>query len=522
MRHHTKYIIIISLLFITTLFWACGSPDMTETPAGQDLTVCLPHPPLSIDPRFAVDESSRLTSGFMFNSLVKKGPNFSYLPDLAQSWEMEDDKTWVFYLRPDVKFHNERELKAEDVVYTLQSMMDPEVDSPKKDELSVINKIEIRRPGVIAIHTREPYAPLLSLLTTGIIPAVIYKIPGKDFAKHPIGTGPYRFIVMQEGKSIELAAFKDYFKGAPEIDELTLEIIPHETDRYLELIKGNLDLVQNAVATEMIPVLDNKKEFRVINKKGNNCRYIGFNCLDPVLKKPDVRRAIAHAINIDEMAREIHMNLQRPAVGLLPPEHWAYEPDLVQYGYDPEESRRLLDKAGFGIKENGRRFTIRLAVTKSETDRLIAEIFQQYMADVGINLEATFLNRRAMDREIKMGSYQLYSSIFSGTSDPDSLRFPASNNGSGGRININADLKRLFMAGRSEMNREKRKVIYSQIQKIIASELPCLCLWRPDNVVVMKSKIIGFHVRPDGDISGLWNARWSETAESESILVNRH
>ena len=505
--------LVLGLMLLLTVMISCRASDDEDRKKPNSLVISLGTSPQTLDPRFNTDAASFRVTQVMFNGLVKKGPNMTLAPDLALKWEQKDELTWVFHLRSGVKFHNGREMTAEDVAYTFKSIMDPASRSPKRQSFALIDRIETPSPQTVIFHTSEPFAPLLVNLTVGIVPAGEAMEAGENFGFNPIGTGPFKFVSSQADQEIVLSSFPEYFSGKPSIEKLTYRIIPDDTTRYLELIKGNIDFVQNGITPDMVPVVENKKEFQVLKIEGTNYEYLAFNLEDPVLKSWRVRAAIAHAINIPEMIDSLLRGLAAPADGLLPPVNWAYEGDVEHFEFDPEKARRLLDEAGYPVGDDGFRFTLTYKTRLSDQAKLKAEMLQQQLKEIGIQLNIRGYDWGTMFADIKSGNFQLYSLQWVGVSEPDIYYYIFSSEsippkGANRGRYINPEMDRLIEAGRRTMDMEKRKEIYSRIQKIAAHDLPYVSLWHPTNIVIMKKGLSGFKPYPDGSLFDLWKIRW--------------
>jgi peptide/nickel transport system substrate-binding protein len=492
---------------------SCNSNEVAPPPIRQNLVVCLAKNPLMLDPRYHLDAASHRLTQVMFNGLVRKGPQMTLIPDVAERWELEDETTWVFYIRENIAFHNGRNLTAEDVAYTYESILDPVNESPKRLHLEMVERIEVRDPQTVVFRTREPFAPLPVNLTVGIVPEKEAREMGRQFSTMPIGTGPYKFIGQDPGQRIQLAAFDRYFRGSPPISSLTFRVVADDTARYLELIKGHVDVVQNALDPDMIPVVENRDEFQVVKTPGTNYEYLAFNLADPILKHRDVRAAIAHALDIPFMLNTLLRGEGVPASGLLPPGHWAYEPDVARYSYHPDTARKLLDQAGYPVKQDGWRFSLIYKTGLSDQARLKAEAIQAGLKEVGIKLDIRGYDWDTLFNDIKSGNFQIVSQQWVGVSEPDiyhyvfhSDSFPPKG-ANRGHYN-NPELDRLIERGRRTHDQAERRAIYSEIQKIVAYDLPYVSLWHPNNVLVMNRKLKGFYPYPDGDLSDLWKIRW--------------
>ena len=510
--------LLLIILLLLVVGPACTQDaEEAESPSKEPrgLVICLPKSPLNLDPRYNIDAASYRVTQVMFNGLIKKGPNMTMEPDAAEAWDLENDTTWVFRLKKGIKFHNGREMTAEDVAYTFNSILDPESKSPKRGSFTTIDHIEVRDKYTVAFYTTEPFAPLLVNLILGIVPRDAASEQGEDFAQHPVGTGPFKFKSMEADQFVELEVFEDHFKGRPKIPGIKFRVVPDDTTRYLELIKGNIDLVQNAISSDMIPVVENKEEFQVVKTNGTNYEYLAFNLEDPILSRVDVRRAVAHALNIPEMITSLLNGLARPSTGLLPPGHWAYEPEVAKYDYNPVLAADLLDQAGYTAGPDGVRFTLTYKTSLSDAAKLKAEIVQQQLKEVGIKLDIRGYDWSTLFADIKSGNFQLFSLQWVGISEPDIYHYVFHSDsvppkGANRGHYLNPEVDALIEEGRRTLDQAKRRAAYSKIQKIIADDLPYVSLWHPTNVVIMKKNLSGFTPYPDGDLSNLWTINWKK------------
>jgi peptide/nickel transport system substrate-binding protein len=279
----------------------------------------------------------------------------------------------------------------------------------------------------------------------------------------------------------------------------------------LEFRKGSVDFIQNYFEPDMLPWLEMNTRASILSEQGNMFQYIGMNLEHPILKHRAVREAIGHAIDRDAVIRHILKGLAIPATGLLSPEHWAYEPRVNRLDYDPAESKRLLDQAGFPDPDGDGplpRFKLSYKTTNLDLRKRIAEAFKEQLARVGIELEVRTFEWGTFYSDIGKGNFHLYSLEWVGTKDPDlyhdlfhSSRMPP-NGRNRGRYR-NPELDALLERGRQAMSIDERKRIYSRAQQIVAADLPYIPLWWWKNVVVMNPALRGFELYPDGKLISL-------------------
>jgi peptide/nickel transport system substrate-binding protein len=426
---------------------------------------------------------------------------------------MPDDQTYIFHLKERVRFHNRDILTAEDVKYTFDSIRDPALKSPKRESLEKIDSIEVLGPYKVKFHLSEPYAPFLVNMTIGIVPKIAATEMGHEFAAHPVGTGPFRLHIWNQDQEVVLVPFGSYFSELPRLKRLTFKIVPEDTVRVLELEKGSVQLIQNLIPPDLLSRLEKKNSLKITKKPGSTYAYMGFNLEDPILKNKAVRQAIAHAIDREAIIKYILGSLAKPARGMLAPNNWAYEENVETYEYKPEFSRQLLDKAGFpDPDQNGPapRFSLIYKTSQNEQSRRVAEVIQQQLAEVGIDIKIKSYEWGTFFDDIRSGNFQLYTLKWVGVTDPDIFYyvFHSSNippkGANRGRYR-RQQVDRLLEEGRRTLDMEKRKDIYSAAQKFIALDLPYISLWHHNNVAAMKKNLKGFVLYPAGDLYSLQN-----------------
>ncbi|MGH9428231.1 MAG: ABC transporter substrate-binding protein, partial [Terriglobia bacterium] len=276
------------LIFTAMLIPACRRGGREN-----ELAVMLEKRIETFDPRVSSDSAAERMRQLIFNGLTRKDEKFDPIPDLAERFESSPDhRTFTFYLRPNIKFHNGEKLSAADVKYTFDTMMASGFQSAKRAEIARdLASVELGQdPQTVLFHCHNPCPGLPNtILPVGIIPAGTTD----QQAKRPIGTGPFRFESYAEDQEVTLTAFDEYFEGRPSINRLTIKIIPDNSTRESELRKGSVDLAINAdfdpVTVEGLQRADGLK-VEVIN--GTNITHLGVNLQDPVLKDQRVRQAL--------------------------------------------------------------------------------------------------------------------------------------------------------------------------------------------------------------------------------------
>ncbi len=474
----------------------------------SSLILLIESSPVNLDPRFATDGQSQHLDGLIFSSLVARDDQMNLRGDLAQSWDTPDPLTYVFHLRPDVRFHDGSTVTAADVKATFDFVLNSANRSPKRGGFRMIAGVEAPDASTVVFHLKEPYASFLwsvSRPAIGIVPASA----GSDFSHKLIGSGPFKFVSQAQDDEVVLAANSDYFGGAPNVTRLRARVVPDAIVRALELRKGSADLEISSLSPDMVPVLAKRPELGVSERPGTNLNYLGFNMEDPVVGRREVRQALTFATDREALIRYLLHGQARIATGILPPNHWAYEPNVTQYSLNVARAEQLLDTAGLPRGANGIRLHVLLKTSTEEQARLIGAALQEQWRHAGIELEVRPLEIATLLSDSIKGDFQINLLRWVGANnDPDvfefvfsSKRFPPDGANRGHYRNPRMDA--LTDQIRVEMDREKRKALCSEAQKILADDLPYLPMWFGDAVSVHRRDLGDLQLSPSGDFDFL-------------------
>ncbi|RMG60663.1 MAG: ABC transporter substrate-binding protein [Deltaproteobacteria bacterium] len=458
--------------------------------------------PTNIDPRYATDAYSHQLIELCYNGVMKKDFRGRPVPDLAESVTSINPKTYLIRLKKGVTFHDGSPLTARDVAYTYEFLRDPANGTPHAGTFEKIEEIKIISDQVLQVSLKEPFAPFETALT---VPIVREGTPKEALKNGENGTGPFRMVTFSPDQEAVFVPYEAYFESPPKVKKLVLRFVLDDNVRFLQLKKGEINLVINGVTPDLLDEIRKDGRFQVVESVGSNFSYLGFNLRDPILRKRKVREAIARGINRQEIIDSILRGLAVPGDTLISPLYWAHESDVPRYPYDPEKAKKLLDEAGFPDPDGDGplpRFSITYRTSQNDLRRRIAQVIQEQLRRIGIDVKILSYEWGTFFSDIKRGNFQLYSLTWVGITDPDIYYYafhskstpPAGANRNG---YANPEVDRLVEEGRRVLSPAKRKEIYSRVQKIIARDLPIYGLWFSKNVLVADRRIRGFTLYPD-------------------------
>ena len=492
---------------VLALIGACApTPDV----APGTLVLAVASEPQSLDPRFGLDATSSRLADLLHAGLTRADARSRRQPDLAQSWRRIDDRTIEFTLRPDARFPDGTAVTAADVRATYDAMRDPSTGSPRAATLASVAAVEAPALDRVVIRLARPDPAFLDATGIAVVPAAAARAPGL-----PPGAGPYRFVEQVIGSHVTVEANPFYRDGPPAIGRITIRVVPDPIVRLLELRRGNVHFLQEALEPELLDWIARSPGMTVHRAPGSSVAYLALNLRDPRLGDRRVRRALALALDRDALVRTVLGGTARTASGLLPPEHWAYTPADIP-GPDPRRARRLLDRAGLFDPDGpgpGARFRIVYKTSSQPARRRLAEAIQAQLAAVGIRLDVRMHNWGTLFADVRAGNFEMVSLAWVGITEPDhyyaafhSTMVPPHGYNRG--FFRDPVIDRLVTAARQTLDRDARLQLYARAQRRLARELPIVPLWWEDRIVVHADRLQGFEPHPSGDLRSLARARW--------------
>ncbi|MCD6150987.1 MAG: ABC transporter substrate-binding protein [Deltaproteobacteria bacterium] len=506
----------IPMLLVLILLPGACSPLPPAKNNDDQITIGLEGSPTTLDPRYTTDAYGSRILPLIYNGLVTTDRHGAIVADLASSWEIIDNHTYLFRLRPTISFSDGSPCTSKDIKATIDFMRKPENGCPAYGSLNIIDSIRTPDSLTVIFQLKKPFASFLYALTSYIVPASCCQHSLTKPMNIP-GTGAFRLVEFARGHQIILARNPHYDLATPHLNRICFKIITNDTTRILALKKGTVDLVQNAIPPYALKFFQRDQHLRVLSRQGSGYKYIGYNLKDPLVGNIMVRRAISLAINRRQIIRYVLKNQARPANGLLPPEHWAGNPLLRPDHFDPEKAASLLDQAGFPPQDpEGIRFSLSYKTSTNQESYEIAQIIKKQLAHIGIRIDILRFEWGTFFDDIKKGNFQLYSLKWIGIQDPDIFYYifhsssipPRGANR--GRFS-NREMDSLLEESRTIIDLKKRRQIFFRIQQIIAEQEIYTSLWYRNDVVIMKRRLEGFEIYPGGAYTSLRKVKWQDT-----------
>src|SRR5438552_3288961 len=246
----------------------------------------------SLDPRLTKNTSGFRIKELAFNGLVAINPDYTPVPDLADKWDKPDDKTWVFHLRPGIKFHDGSDLAATDVKFTYESVLDQAFNSPFRAFYLSVDKVDATDKNTVTFTLKAPFAPFLSYMDLAIVPEAAVQKLGKDFGTKPVGTGPVKVDRWASGDVIVLSANDSFFAGRPNLDRVRVKVVPDNSGRVVGLESGDLDFVQSPVSPQDVSRVQSAARLKVDRTPAAGYTYVSLNTADPILSDKRVAEAL--------------------------------------------------------------------------------------------------------------------------------------------------------------------------------------------------------------------------------------
>lgn len=450
---------------------------------------------------------SVLVAKNVFSTLVKYSAEdgSTVVPDLATEWSVSDDGlVWTFTLREGVLWHDGQPFTAEDVKFTLDGILNPDVRAQFRAALSGVTEVAVVDPRTVTITSSAPIGSLPILLAYNIAIAPKHILGGQDlneladFVQNPVGTGPYKVQEIVSGDRVVLQANPDYHDGAPAIGTMTYKIVPDINSVVAQLLTGELDMA--TVEPSTLAALQNEGNLSISTALEPNTFAIYLNNSRWPFDNVLVRKAVTMAIDRPAIVEQLLLGEAVVATSSHSPAYGEfYNPNIEPYPYDVAQAEALMTEAGFAKEDgvwtqDGRPFSIELMVDKGNTTReQLALVVQQYLQDFGVEVKVTVEEWSVyIERGGQLpGDYDARTGWRITAPDPDKT----SEYGTDGAVNhyaySNPVADELLAKGRTEVDHAARVAIYHELQQVLYDDCPITWMYYPNGIIAHSASLQG-------------------------------
>lgn len=500
-----------SLLLTLMLAATTGSALAQETPerGGTLNMVVQPEPPTVMLGISKLGPVSFIGSK-IYEGLISLAPDMSPLPGLAESWEIsEDGLTYTFNLRKGVKWHDGEPLTSKDVVYSFSTFL-PETFARTRSVMARTESITAPDEHTVVFKLKEPWAAFMMIFEVAggtIVPAHIYEgtnIFENPANETPIGTGPFKFKEWAKGQYIHFVRNDEYWEeGKPHLDEIYFHIIPDANSRAIAFEQGNVDVLRGGD-------IENFEISRLADMPDVEVTEAGWEFLDPLaiinintrnapLDNVKVRQAISYAFDRQFMIDAVFGGFGKPAYGPMTERTPFYDQSvLVDYSYDLEKAKALMEESGVQRDANGNYATLDLMpLPYGETWQRHAEYMRQQLSEIGIATNVVSVDVPGWSERATTGKFDITTNFIYLLGDPamgvaqtymsdNQLNRGTAANMDGYENPVTDEL--FAKAGRSTDPAERQE-LYSKVQEILSADIPVIWSHQMSFPTVHRSKV---------------------------------
>src|SRR2546425_2564411 len=375
-----------------------------------------------LDPHYSTSSNDIRVTFNLFDNLVARHPDGTLHPALATAWKLQGQTTWVFTLRPGVRWHHGDSFSSADVKFSLERTWDPKQATRVNTVFTTIDRVETSDAATVVVHTRKPDPLLparLAFYGGQIVPKKYLESVGNDaFNARPAGTGPVRFVSWVKDDKLVMEANPDYWGGRIDADRVIFRSVPETAPRIASLLKGEVDVITQLPPDHGERVAGNPTT-RVVGALYAGLYVLAVNSKVPPLDNPLVKQALSLAVDREGIVKELWRGRGIVPNGPIAKGDNHYDPSLPPLPYDPREARERLKKAGY----KGEEIVIETTVGYTANDKPMSEAIQGMWRDAGINakVEVIEYSVRAQKNRDKTFKGLWWSDPTSTLGDPDGM-----------------------------------------------------------------------------------------------------
>ncbi|KAA8608241.1 ABC transporter substrate-binding protein [Salipiger aestuarii] len=462
----------------------------------------------TLDPHFTGFLSAIQIINNIHNGLLKityDGEQVAFEPDLAETWDLEDEVTHVFKLREGVMFHDGTPCDAEAVKFSLLRVKEGEPASPHAWKLALLDEIEVVDPLTVKLTFTQPYAFLPVALngSTGragtiVSPAAVQKY-GADYGRNPVGTGPFKFVSWRENDAIELEANTEYFEpGLPKLEKVTFVLMREASTALAALMSGQIHGMTDC-PMQLVDQVDAFPNAKLYGEIEGNYTYLGMNCKRAPFDDINLRRAVAWALNRDTLVKQAYFGrAQQAYTPISPPMTGYFDPDIANSGrgqwFDMDKARAFRAKAA----NQGEVEVTYMMAERGPVGTRIAQTVAPMLAEIGIKAKLELIEPAAWVQRRNSGDFDLYDFEWVADLDPEETLYPEwKSDGSWNFCGwVNTDFDDLCAQAGTELDVAARAALYHRAEDLLMDEAPCAMMAHMPIYKVFANEVKGFNYIP--------------------------
>jgi peptide/nickel transport system substrate-binding protein len=498
---------VTRLALVVLVGLLASAPAADAQVRGGTLRVGMDADNTTMDPHRSTAAVDRQVYNNVYGKLVDIDAKFGIVPQLAQSWEIRNaGLTYVFKLRRGVKFHDGSDFTAESVKWNFERMRDPALASPRRSEIAPVKDVKVVDSHTVEITLSAPFAPFLSVLTDRagmmVSRAAVEKFKD-DFARNPVGTGPFRFVEWMKDDHLTLRRFDGYWEpGLPHLDEVVYRPIPDSSVRFTAIRTGQVDFMHQ-IAPKDVAAAKAERGLKVSEIPSLWWQGIHLNNQVAPFSTKALRQAMWYAVDRTVIQRVVYHGQGAVAWSPFPPSMWAQDRDFADWRRDVAKAKARLAEGGM---PNGFAFTIKGWNQPTQVQEL--QIIQAQLKDIGVDMKIELLEFGKLLADLNGHNFAALRIGWSGRPDPDgNAHVFLHSKGGLNRVRYNnPKMDELLDQARAESDQGRRTGLYARVTRLAAEDAPYVWLHHDAEIKLWANAVKGFEHVSDGMIrlKGVW------------------
>lgn len=458
-----------------------AGPARAQTTQKRELNVAQGGDIAYLDPHLSTSSNDIRVSFNIYDNLTSRRPDGKLVPGLATEWKLQGQTSWVFKLRPGVKFHNGDPLTSADVKFSIDRTLDTTLKGNRVSTvLTTVDRVETPDAATVIVHTKKPDPLLparLGFYGGQIVPKKYVESVGPDtFNQKPVGSGPLRFVSWTKDDRVVLEANGDYWGGKPDFDRLVLRAVPEMAPRVAALVKGEVDIITQLPPDQGERVKANAST-TVAGALYGGLYVLAVNSKVKPLDNPLVKQALALAIDRELIIKELWRGRGVVPSGMIAKGDNHFDASLPPLAYNPKEAKERLKKAGYKNEE----VFIETTAGYLAGDKPMAEAVQAMWKDVGVNAKVEVIEYSVRSQKMRDKSFKgmYWSDPTSTLRDPDGMVWRLIGPGGPQDYWRHPEFDEMGAAARFSVDEKFRDEAYKKMTKVFLEHFPWIPVIQP-------------------------------------------